>query len=192
MALSPSCDIHEECSRDTYLRTRKCGRCAQDNCTVGFGSLTTSFPVLAGTESTLAPRERDRRRRRRLSVCRDNRTDRIVASSRYSELAAVVLFLEIELSHLGSEVPNCLNTKKVDRRTKSRATSVFSLSQHVGAMRTDRANLIIKARDFRRGWLFADRRGIANPANGCHMCLRLSKLARRARRRRRRSPILTD
>ena len=50
----------------------------------------------------------------------DNRTERIVASSKYSELAAVVLFLETELSHSGSEIPNRPNIK-VDRRPASRA-----------------------------------------------------------------------
>jgi hypothetical protein len=58
----------------------------------------------------------------RLSVLLDNRTDRIVASSKYSQLAAAVLFLENELSHFGSEIPNCLNTK-VHRRPESHATS---------------------------------------------------------------------
>jgi hypothetical protein len=35
-----------------------------------------------------------------MSMFRDNRTDRIVASSKYSELAAVVRFLETELGEL--------------------------------------------------------------------------------------------
>jgi len=51
---------------------------------------------------------------------------RIVASSKYGELAAVVLFLETELSHFGSEIPNRLNTK-VGRPPESHAMQFLAV-----------------------------------------------------------------
>jgi hypothetical protein len=68
-----------------------------------------------------------------MSVYVDNRTDRIVTSNKYSELASVFLFLETALRDVDSEIPNRLNAKDgsgpESRETRSPLDSVVSAAQ---------------------------------------------------------------
>jgi hypothetical protein len=82
-----------------------------------------------------------------MSVFEDNRTDRIVTSSKYSELAATARFLETELKQVGSEISHCLNAK-VGGRPVSRAAQSPRLCHCFRDPRFPLAELICRSRQF--------------------------------------------